>query len=293
MGNEESVSKREEDYRWEVPEGQEPTEMDRIILQHQKNGRIVPERRLVLNAEQIEGVRRSGVVNTGALDAVEAAIHPGMTTDEIDQLVFNYLTEHNAFPADLNYKGFPKSVCVSINNQVCHGVPDSMTVLKEGDIVNVDITTVLDGYYSDASRMFIVGGKTIPSMERLVKVSKECLHVGMKAAKPYCFAGDIGYAIEKFAMKNGYSVVHELAGHGVGLRFHDAPCVLHFGRKGSGMLIVPGMVFTIEPMINMGSRYVVLDSKTGWTIYTKDGKPSAQWEHTFLMTEDGLEILSY
>ncbi len=277
---------------WVVPAGQEPTEMDKKILHYQNSGCLVPPRRLVLNAEQIEGIRRSSAINTGVLDEVAKHIKAGMSTEEIDQIVYNYTVDHGAIPADLNYEGYPKSVCTSVNEVVCHGIPNPNEILQEGDIVNVDVSTILDGYYSDASRMFIIG-KTTPEKERLVTVAKECLDLGAKAAKPYGFVGDIGNAIQEHARKNGFSVVEEFCGHGVGLKFHDAPEVLHYGRKNTGMLLVPGMVFTIEPMINMGSKHIFIDEEDGWTVVTDDELPSAQWEHTFLMTENGLEILTY
>ena len=210
----------------------------------------------------------------------------------IDRMAFDYTVSHGAIPAPLNYEGFPKSVCTSINEVVCHGIPSEDEILQEGDIINVDVSTILDGYYSDASRMFIIG-KTTPEKEKLVRVTKECLEIGMRAAKPFGFVGDIGNAIQRHAEKNGFSVVRDLCGHGVGLAFHEEPEVLHFGRKGTGMLLVPGMVFTIEPMINMGDWHVFIDEDDGWTVVTDDEKPSAQWEHTFLMTENGLEILTY
>ena len=209
-----------------------------------------------------------------------------------DRLVYEYTTAHGAIPAPLNYEGFPKSVCTSINEVVCHGIPSEDEILEEGDIVNVDVSTILDGYYSDASRMFVIG-KTTPEKQRLVDVARECLEIGMQAAKPFGFVGDIGNAIQRHAHKNGFSVVRDLCGHGVGLEFHEDPEVEHFGRKGTGMLLVPGMVFTIEPMINMGTYEVFVDEEDEWTVVTEDELPSAQWEHTFVMTENGLEILTY
>ena len=199
---------------------------------------------------------------------------------------------HGAIPAPLNYEGFPKSVCTSINEVVCHGIPSEYEILEEGDIINVDVSTILDGYYSDASRMFIIG-QTTPEKEKLVRVTKECLQIGAEAAKPWGFVGDIGKAIEKHARKNGFTVVRELCGHGVGLEFHEEPEVNHYNTRHHGMLLVPGMVFTIEPMINMGDRDVFIDEEDGWTVVTEDELPSAQWEHTFLMTENGLEILTH
>ena len=277
---------------WKITKGAPLTELDKKILFFQNHGCLVPSRSLIKTPEQIEGIRRSGAVNTGVLDLVAKEIKAGMWTAEIDRLVYDYTVAHGAVPAPLNYEGFPKSVCTSINEVVCHGIPSEDEILQEGDIINVDVSTILDGYYSDASRMFIIG-KTTPEKEKLVRVTKECLEIGMRAAKPFGFVGDIGNAIQRHAEKNGFSVVRDLCGHGVGLAFHEEPEVLHFGRKGTGMLLVPGMVFTIEPMINMGSWHVFIDEDDGWTVVTEDEKPSAQWEHTFLMTENGLEILTY
>ncbi len=277
---------------WKIAKGAPLTELDKKILFFQNHGCLVPSRSLIKTPEQIEGIRRSGAVNTGVLDLVAKEIKAGMSTAEIDRLVYDYTVAHGAVPAPLNYEGFPKSVCTSINEVVCHGIPSEDEILQEGDIINVDVSTILNGYYSDASRMFIIG-KTTPEKEKLVRVTKECLEIGMRAAKPFGFVGDIGNAIQRHAEKNGFSVVRDLCGHGVGLAFHEEPEVLHFGRKGTGMLLVPGMVFTIEPMINMGSWHVFIDEDDGWTVVTEDEKPSAQWEHTFLMTENGLEILTY
>lgn len=282
-------------HRWSIIPGQELTEMDKQILYWQNRSKNVPSRDLIKTPEQIEGIRRAGVVNTGVLDAVAAAIRPGMSTQEIDDICMAYCKEHNAVPACLGYEGFPKSVCVSVNECVCHGIPKPNQILHEGDIVNVDFTTILDGYYADASRMFIVGGKTSPECEQLVRVAKECLEIGMEAAKPYCFVGDIGNAIQKHAHKYHYGVVRDLCGHGVGLQFHEDPDIPHYGKKGAGMLLVPGMVFTIEPMINMGTYKVFIDADDpfGWEVISEDELPSAQWENTLLMTETGLEVLSY
>ncbi len=278
--------------KWTILKDQPMTDMDRTIMYWENHGKLVPTRDLIKTPEQIEGIRKAGEINTAVLDLVTKRIHKGMTTQEIDDLCYAYTIEHGAVPACLNYNGFPKSVCVSINEEVCHGIPSENVTLEEGDIVNVDYTTIKDGYFADASRMFIIG-KTTPEKERLVQVAKECLEIGMEAAaKPYCFVGDIGSAIQKHAHKNGCSVVRDLCGHGVGLKFHEEPEVLHYGRKGDGMLIVPGMVFTIEPMINLGNWKVFVDADNKWTVITDDYKPSAQWEHTFVMTEHGLEILT-
>ena len=275
--------------RWHCLPGQEPTDMDLKIMALEKKGKLVPTRDLIKTPEQIEGIRKSGVVNTGCLDAVAEAIHVGMNTQEIDDICMQYCKDHNAVPA------CPKSVCTSINEVVCHGIPKTEDVLQEGDIINVDMTTIVDGYYADASRMFIVGGKTTPEKERLVRVARECLDLGAEAAKPYSYVGDIGHAVQKHAEKNGYGVVRDLCGHGVGLDFHEQPDVVHYGHKGTGMLLVPGMVFTIEPMINMGTWKVFIDADDpyGWEVITADELPSAQWEHTFVMTEHGVEILTH
>ena len=277
---------------WRPIKGQPLTELDKRILYLQSKGHLVPTRDLIKTPEQIEGIRRSGVVNTGVLDLIEKEIKEGMSTAQIDKLVYDYTVDHGAIPAPLNYEGFPKSVCTSLNEVVRHGIPSEKEILRDGDIINVDVSTILDGYYSDASRMFMIGNVS-SAKRRLVEVTKECLKIGMEAAKPFGFVGDIGYAGQNHAEKNGYSVVRDLCGHGVGLEFHEEPEVCHFGRKGTGMLLVPGMVFTIEQMINMGRYEVYIDSDDGWTVLTDDGLPSAQWEHTFVMTEQGLEILTY
>lgn len=280
--------------RWRAIPGQPLTELDKIMMYWEGRGKEVPTRDLIKTPAQIDGIRRSGVVNTGVLDEVAKHICAGMSTLEIDKIVYDYTVAHGAVPAPLNYEGFPKSVCTSINEVVCHGVPKEEDVLEEGDIINVDVSTILDGYFSDASRMFIIG-KTTPEKEQLVRVTKECLEIGAEAAKPYGFVGDIGNAIEKHAKKYHYGVVRDLCGHGVGNAFHEEPDVVHFGRKGTGMMLVPGMVFTIEPMINMGTWEVFIDAddETGWEVISGDELPSAQWEHTFLMTEHGVEILTY
>ena len=277
---------------WRIPKGKEKTAFDERILQFQNRGEIVPTNRLVKTPEQIEGIRISGVVNTGVLDLVEKEIHAGMSTADIDRMVYDYTVSHGAIPAPLGYEGFPKSVCTSINEVVCHGIPSETEILREGDIVNVDVSTILNGYYSDASRMFIIG-ETTPEKKRLVDVTKECLDIGAAAARPWGFVGDIGKAIAKHAHKNGFSVVRDLCGHGVGLEFHEEPEVDHYDTHRHGMLLVPGMVFTIEPMINMGTWRVFIDEADGWTVVTEDELPSAQWEHTFVMTDHGLEVLTY
>ena len=226
------------------------------------------------------------------LDAVAEKIHEGMSTQEIDDIVVAVTHEHGGICAPYHFEGYPKSVCTSINEEVCHGIPARHRKLHSGDIVNVDCTTILDGYYADASRMFMIGSVS-PQRKRLVEETMKCLEAGIEAAQPWNTVGDIGYAVSQYAKKLGYSVVRDLGGHGVGIGFHEDPFVAHVGKKGAGMVLVPGMVITIEPMINAGGASVVIDAYNDWTIYTKDGKDSAQWEHTILITETGNEILTY
>lgn len=281
--------------RWFVPAGLEPTEMDLKIMEWQEKGKIVPTRDLIKTHEQIEGIRQAGVLNTAVLDLVAEKIHEGMSTLEIDQLVYDFTTKHGGVPAPLHYEGFPNSCCTSVNDVVCHGIPSADDILIEGDIINVDCTTILNGYYADASRMFAIG-KTTPERQRLVDVAWDCLKAGEKVCQqPYVFVGDIGNAVAKLAHANGYTVVRDLCGHGVGVEFHEEPDVVHYGRKGTGMLLVPGMTFTIEPMINEGDWEVCGDAEdpTEWIVLTEDGTDSAQWEHTYLMTENGVEILTH
>ena len=285
------MTKRKNNH-WIIPPGQESTPFDLKIMAEERKGRLVPPRSLIKTPEQIEGIRQSGIINTGVLDLIAQEIHEGMSTAEIDKLVYDYTTDHGAIPAPLNYEGYPKSVCTSINEVVCHGIPSEYEYLEAGDIVNVDVSTILNGYFSDASRMFIIG-ETTPRKAKLVDVAKECLAIGAEAAKPWGYIGDIGKAIERHARKNGFSVVRDLCGHGVGLEFHEEPEVDHYNTHHHGMLIVPGMVFTIEPMINMGTHEVFIDEEDGWTVVTEDELPSAQWEHTFLVTENGLEVLTH
>ncbi len=260
------------------------------------NKKLYPTPDLIKTAEQIEGIRQAGVLNTAVLDHVAEHIRPGMSTLEIDTLVYDFTTKHGGIPAPLNYEGFPKSCCTSLNDVVCHGIPSADEILVEGDILNVDCTTILNGYYADASRMFVIGGRTEPRWQRLVDVAWECLKIGEEVcSRPGVFVGDIGYAIQKHAHKNHMSVVRDLCGHGVGLQFHEEPEVDHYGHRGTGMQLVPGMVFTIEPMINLGHWEVCLDAEDplGWVVLTEDGEASAQWEHTFVMTDNGVEILTH
>ncbi len=265
---------------------------DELAKKYTALGIEIPKKEMIKTEEQIKGIREAGVVNTAILDYIKDFIKPGITTEEINTLVHNKTIELGGIPAPLGYEGFPKSVCTSINDEVCHGIPSNDRILAEGDIINVDVTTIYNGYYADASRTFLVG-KCSNEASRLVRVCKECLDLAVKELKPFSRLRDIGYVIEKHAKKNGYTVVHEIGGHGVGVDFHEDPFIYHFGRKNTGMVLFPGMVFTIEPMINEYSRHVFLDADNEWTIYTDDGGLSAQFEYTVLLTEDGVEILSH
>lgn len=266
-------------------------EFDEKLIRLKRKGHIVPTKDLIKTKKQIEGIRESAKINNGILDLIGENIKEGMTTQEIDDLAYNYTVSNGGIPATLNYDGFPKSICTSINSQVCHGIPSKDVALKSGDIINVDATTILNGYYSDASRMFMIG-EVNAEAEKLVRIAKECLEKGIEAVKPWGFLGDVGAAIQGYAESNGYSVVRDFGGHGVGLDIHEEPFVYHFGKRGTDMILAPGMVFTIEPMINAGSHEVFIDEDDGWTALTKDGCLSAQWEHTILVTEDGVEIIS-
>ena len=254
-------------------------------------GEIVPDRSLLKTPEQIEAIRKSATLNTAILDHISKHICAGMSTADIDKLVFDYTTEHGGIPAPLGYEGFPKSVCTSLNNEICHGIPDENVILQEGDIINVDVSTILNGYYSDASRMFAIG-KVSERAKKLLKVTEECVELGLKAAKPWGHLGDIADAINSHAQKNGYSVVEDIGGHGIGLEFHEEPFVSYVTPKGSEMVLVPGMMFTIEPMINEGSPDFFIDEDNGWTVYTEDDGLSAQIEYMVLVTETGVEVLT-
>lgn len=264
---------------------------DEKLIALRLKGNIVPDRSLIKNDKDIIGIKKSAAINNGVLDLVASKICAGMSTEDIDKLVYDYTVSRGAIPAPLNYEGFPKSVCTSINDEVCHGIPSADIILKEGDIVNVDVSTIYHGYYSDASRMFMIG-EVSEEAKRLVEVTKECLEIGIKAIKPWGHVGDIGAAIVAHAHKNGFSVVREFAGHGVGKEFHEDPVVSHVAMKNTGMILVPGMIITVEPMINAGDWQLFIDADNGWTAYTEDGSLSAQWENMILITEHGVEILS-
>ncbi|MDU4936510.1 MAG: type I methionyl aminopeptidase, partial [Peptostreptococcaceae bacterium] len=257
-----------------------------------RKGHKVPSRDLIKNKEQIEKIKESAKINNAILDLVAENIKEGMTTEDIDKIVHEYTISQGAVPAPLGFSGFPKSVCTSINDEVCHGIPSEDRVLQNGDIINVDVSTIYNGYYSDASRMFMIGDVS-DRAKRLVEVTKECMIKGIESVKPWGHLGDIGAAIQKHAKENGYSVVREFGGHGIGLDFHEEPFVFHYGREGEGMVLAPGMMFTIEPMINEGKSDIYIDADNGWTACTEDGSLSAQWENMILVTEDGIEILAY
>lgn len=246
---------------------------------------------IIKNAEQIEKMRVAGRLAAQVLEMIGDHIQPGVTTAELDKICHDYIVnEQEAIPAPLNYKGFPKSICTSVNHVICHGIPTDKKVLKKGDIINVDITVIKDGFHGDTSKMFFVGEASIQA-QRLVRVTQECLYMGIQMVKPGIKLGDIGAAIQKHAENNHYSVVREYCGHGIGEGFHEEPQVLHYGKANTGITLQPGMTFTIEPMINAGKRHTkLLPDK--WTVVTKDHKLSAQWEHTILVTETGYEVLT-
>ncbi len=264
-------------------------EQEQKLYEMKLRGIPVPGPEIIKKPEQIEGIRRAGQVSKTILDQLEPLIKPGVLTIEIDRFVHDQTITAGGVPATLNYKGFPRSCCTSVNEVVCHGIPQDYA-LKEGDIVNVDVTTIVDGFYGDISRMYFVGEPS-PQARQLVEVTRECLNLGIEQVKPWNRTGDIGYAIEQHAKKFGYSVVRDYGGHGIGLGFHEDPFVPHYGGRNRGMVLVPNMVFTVEPMINAGDyRCRVLDD--GWTAVTADGSLSAQWEHTVRVTETGVEVLT-
>lgn len=261
------------------------------LLHLAQQGEIVPHPDILKTDEQIDAIKKSASLNTAVLDHVAKHIRAGMSTADIDKLVYEYTTAHGGIPAPLGYEGFPKSVCTSLNNEICHGIPDENIILQDGDIINVDVSTILNGYYSDASRMFAIG-EVSERAKKLLKVTEECVELGLAAAKPWGHLGDIADAINSHAKANGYSVVEDIGGHGIGLEFHEEPFVSYVTPKGTEMVLVPGMMFTIEPMINEGSPDFFIDEDNGWTVYTEDDGLSAQIECMVLVTETGVEILT-
>ena len=264
---------------------------DEKLNELKRAGFEVPHHDIIKTKEQIEKIKESAKINNAVLDLVGENIKAGMSTEDINKIVHEYTVSQGAIPAPLGYGGFPKSICTSINDEICHGIPSENIILKDGDIINVDVSTIYNGYYSDASRMFMIGNVS-DKAKKLVQVTKECLEKGIEAVKPWGHIGDIGAAIQKHAEENGYSVVRDFGGHGIGLQFHEDPFVFHYGSKNEGMILVPGMIFTIEPMINEGSYDLYIDAENEWTAYTDDGSLSAQWEHMILVTEDGVEIIA-
>ena len=245
---------------------------------------------IIKTPDEIEKMRMAGRLAAEVLEMIGEFVKPGVSTDELDRICHDYIVnEQQAIPAPLNYRGFPKSICTSVNHQVCHGIPGNK-ILKDGDIVNIDITVIRDGFHGDTSKMFFVGKPSILG-QRLVDVTQKAMWKGIELVRPGIHLGDIGHAIQKFVESHGYSVVQEYCGHGIGRGFHEDPQVLHYGTPDTGVALQAGMTFTIEPMVNAGKRNVKL-LPDGWTVVTKDRKPSAQWEHTLLVTADGYEVLT-
>ena len=267
-------------------------DFDEKIEEFEGAGHIVPSHEILKNAEQIEKIKESAKINIAVLDYVAEHIKAGISTAEIDKWVYDITTKMGGVPAPLNFEGFPKSVCTSINNEVCHGIPSEDVIIKDGDIINVDVSTNLNGYFSDSSRMFCIGNVSEEN-RKLVEETKNAVYEGLKQVKPWGFLGDMGQAVNDYVKSKGYSVVREVGGHGIGLEFHEDPWVSYISKKGAEMLMVPGMIFTIEPMVNAGKPDIFVDEDNGWTIYTEDNSMSAQWEIQVLVTEDGYEIIAY
>ncbi len=266
--------------------------MDEKIAYYARKGHIVPRRDMLKTQEEIEKIKESAKINVAVLDYVAERICAGISTEQINQWVEEKTREMGGIPAPLGFEGYPKSVCTSINDQVCHGIPSEQIILQDGDIINVDVSTIYNGYFSDSSRMFCIGSVS-PEREKLVRVVKECVELGLQQVKPWGFMGDMAQAVQEHAEANGYHVVREIGGHGIGLEFHEDPWVGYIGSKGTDMLLVPGLMFTIEPMVNAGVPDIYIDDNDGWTIYTEDGSDSAQWEIQIVVTEDGYEVIAY
>ena len=267
-------------------------DFDEKIEEFEGAGHIVPSHEILKNAEQIEKIKESAKINIAVLDYVAEHIKAGISTAEIDKWVYDITTKMGGVPAPLNFEGFPKSVCTSINNEVCHGIPSEDVIIKDGDIINVDVSTNLNGYFSDSSRMFCIGNVSEEN-RKLVEETKNAVYEGLKQVKPWGFLGDMGQAVNDYVRSKGYSVVREVGGHGIGLEFHEDPWVSYISKKGTEMLMVPGMIFTIEPMVNAGKPDIFVDEDNGSTIYTEDNSMSAQCEIQVLVTDDGYEIIAY
>lgn len=267
-------------------------EFDERLKSLARTGEIVPPRCLLKTPKDIEGIKKSAEVNVGVLDFVAKNIKEGISTEQIDKWVFDYTIEHEANPAPLGFEGYPKSVCTSINEVVCHGIPDAETILKDGDIINVDCSTVKDRYFSDSSRMFCIGNVS-PELRNLVDNTKRAVEIGLEQVRPWGHIGDIGAAINEFCTQHGYTVVREFGGHGIGLEFHEEPFVSFVTKPNTGMILVPGLCFTIEPMVNLGKSRIDTSDPNGWTVRTKDKLATAQWEVQLVVTDDGYELLSW
>ena len=246
----------------------------------------------IKTVDQIEKMRVAGRLAAEVLEMIAPAVQAGISTGELDRICHDYIVNtQQAIPAPLDYHGFPKSICTSVNEVVCHGIPSEKKILKNGDIVNIDITVIKDGFHGDTSQMFHIG-EPLKHNQRLVSITQQCLYKAIDIVRPGITLGDIGHVIQKHAEANYYSVVREYCGHGIGEVFHEEPQVLHYGKKGTGLALKEGMTFTIEPMLNAGKRHVKLNKKDGWTVTTKDNRPSAQWEHTLVITADGVDVLT-
>ena len=247
---------------------------------------------MIKNSEEIQKMREAGRLASKTLEMISEFVAPGISTGKLDEICHRYITEDlECIPAPLNYKGFPKSICTSINQVVCHGIPSESRILKDGDILNIDVTVIKDGFHGDTSKMFMVGSEK-PHAKRLINITQECMYEAIKIVKPGVRLGDIGYKIQSIAESNHYSVVRDYCGHGIGRVFHEDPQILHYGIPNTGLTLKEGMCFTIEPMINIGSYKTKLSKKDGWTVETIDGRLSAQWEHTILVTNSGYEVLT-
>ena len=247
---------------------------------------------MIKNSEEIQKMREAGRLASKTLEMISEFVAPGISTGKLDEICHRYITEDlECIPAPLNYKGFPKSICTSINQVVCHGIPSESKILKDGDILNIDVTVIKDGFHGDTSKMFMVGSEK-PHAKKLINITQECMYEAIKIVRPGARLGDIGYKIQSIAESNHYSVVRDYCGHGIGRVFHEDPQILHYGIPNTGLTLKEGMCFTIEPMINIGSHKTKLSKKDGWTVETIDGRLSAQWEHTILVTNSGYEVLT-
>mgnify|MGYP000005626527 FL=1 len=246
----------------------------------------------IKSVDELAKMRVAGALAAQVLEMIGPYVVPGVTTGELDRICHEYIiNEQQAIPAPLNYRGFPKSICTSVNQVVCHGIPSDKKILKSGDIINIDVTVIKDGYHGDTSKMFCVGEAPVHA-QKLIEITQECLYIGIELVKPGATLGDIGHAIYQHASKYYYSIVREYCGHGIGAVFHEDPQVLHYGNPGKGLALQEGMTFTIEPMLNAGKRHTKLSKHDGWTVETKDGRLSAQWEHTMAVTATGVEVFT-